>query len=138
MKPTLRLVAVAALAALTANVFGQEEEAPPVPTPNRIKYTDSKPHAKAAGQFAYVETRALLSRWGEAQLEVTTGDLDTGEPSLTANITKVKLEIGGTTTHFNNLDEGSTFVLPLPGVGRHTPFASHVNVKASTAATPRS
>jgi hypothetical protein len=125
--PAAAALAACLLAVPTA-AFAQEEEPAPRPVPNRIKYQDSKPNAKGTGQLASVEVLALLSQNGMAQLEVTTGSLDTGEPSSTANITKVQLKINSVTTNFNNLDGGS-FTLPLTDVQRYTPFQAHVSVK---------
>ena len=100
--------------------FGQDDDAAPQRVPNHIKYQDNKPNAKGAGELATVETLALLDRWGNAQLEVTSDS--------PANITKVQLKLNDTTTNFNNLDQGSWFSLPLGNLARHTPFEAHVNV----------
>ncbi|HYC61259.1 MAG TPA: hypothetical protein VEK79_17010 [Thermoanaerobaculia bacterium] len=122
------IIAVALLALCLPTAFAQEDDLGPQFVPNHIKYRDSKPNARGAGELATVETLALLSRNGTAQLEVTTGNLDTGEPSATANITKVQLKLNDVTTNFNNVDSGSWFTLPLGAVERHTPFQAHVNV----------
>lgn len=118
MKLTMTMAAVALLA---ATAFAQDDSAPQF-VPNHIKYQDSKPNARGAGELATVETLALRSRDGTAQLEVTTN---------TANISKVQLKLGEVTTNFNNLDNGSFFTLPLGSVARHTPFEAHVNVVAN-------
>jgi hypothetical protein len=122
------IAAIAVIALFTTGAFAQEEESAPQPISNHIKYQNSKPNAKGAGELASVETLALLSRDGTATLEVTTGSLDTGEPSATANISKVQLKLNNTTTNYNNLDGGGAFTLPLPNVQRYTPFQAHVNV----------
>jgi hypothetical protein len=130
MKLTMKLAAVAAVALLTTSAaFAQEDDGALQTTPNAIKYADSKPNAKGTGEVAVVETRALISRDGSSALEITTGNLDTGEPSTTANITKVQVKLNDTTTNYNHLDEGSLFVLPLTGVTRYTPISVHTNVK---------
>ena len=123
-------ITAAALAAclLATGAFAQEDDERFERVPNSIKYQDSKPNAKGIGELAVVETRALLSQNGTATLEVTTGDLDTGTPSSTANITKVQLTLNDVTTNYNHLDEGNAFTLPLSGVQRYTPFEAHVNV----------
>lgn len=121
-------LAIALLTTTTA-AFAQEEEGALQTTPNEIKYKDDRPNAKGTGEIGVVETRALLSRDGSATLEITTGSLDTGEPSTTANITKVQVTVNGITTNYNNLDEGSSFVLPLTGVTRYTPISVHTHVK---------
>src|SRR5215212_7401565 len=82
IRTRIHAAAVLATCLLATGTFAQEET--PQPTPNRIKYQDSKPNAKGTGELATVETRALLSRDGTAALEVTTGNLDTGEASATA------------------------------------------------------
>ena len=128
MKLTLKIAAIATIALLTAtNAIAQEEETLRL-VPNAVKYRDAKPNAKSAGEVAVVEARALLARNGTAELEVTTGNLDTGEPSTTANITKVQTKLGEVTTNYNNLDSGSVYTLPLGKLQRYTPFEAHVNV----------
>jgi hypothetical protein len=130
MKSPTRLAAFAAVALLTTIPgLAQENEGELRTIPNAVKYQDTKPNAKGVGGIAGVETRALLSRDGSAALEITTGNLDTGEPSTTANITKVQVKLNGTTTNFNHLDGGSSFELPLTGVMRDTPIEVHTNVK---------
>ena len=95
MKLTMKLAAIAAVALLTTNAaFAQDDEGTLQTIPNEIKYKDDKPNAKGTGEIGVVETRALLSRDGSATLEITTGNLDTGEPSTTANITKVQVKHG--------------------------------------------
>lgn len=125
----MKLAAIAVIALFTATgALAQEEELAPQPTPNSVKYRDSKPNAKGAGQLATVQTLALLSREGTADLYVTTGNFDMPEPASTANITRVQLKLNDTTTNFNNLDAGSFFSLPLGYVARHTPFEARAHI----------
>jgi nitrite reductase/ring-hydroxylating ferredoxin subunit len=128
IRTSIQAAALAIALLTTSTAFAQEEGALQT-TPNEIKYKDDQPNAKGTGEIGAVETRALLSRDGSAALEITTGDLDTGEPSTTANITKVQVKLNDTITNFNHLDEGSSFVLPLTGVTRYTPISVHTNVK---------
>ncbi|MFL6246835.1 MAG: hypothetical protein ACJ74H_12465 [Thermoanaerobaculia bacterium] len=129
MKISMKIATIAVIALFTVTgALAQEEDSTPQPIPNSIKYRDSKPNAKRTGELATVETLALLSREGNAELYVTTGNLDTGELSPTANVTKVQLKINDNTSNFNNLDGGSWFTIPLPPVQRYTPFEAHVNV----------
>jgi hypothetical protein len=117
----MKTIAIALIAFFTAaGALAQEDDAASQPIPNHVKYQDSKPNAKGTGTLATVETLALLDRWGNAALEVTT--------SSPADITKVQLKVHDTTSNFNNLDTGSFFSLPLTNVQRHTPFEAHVNV----------
>ncbi|HEX8253953.1 MAG TPA: hypothetical protein VF846_12470 [Thermoanaerobaculia bacterium] len=90
--------------------------------PNRVKYRDSGiPVATGRSGSAAIAARALLSRDGSTDLELTTGDFD-GRAAI-GTISGVQLKIGTATRNYNNLQNSGALSLRLGDtLGRHAPL----------------
>ena len=128
VRPALGLAA-ATLAAVTLAACGSDVLAPatkpPAPSalvraaaalvPNRLKYSDAGAHAATGGSgSASLTIRALLSRSGDTELDVTTGALDDAAASSSA---LMKVQVQGFTAqgahlftdNYNRAGSSATF-----------------------------
>lgn len=99
---------------------------------NSVKYKDTgkKPATGRSGS-ASIMARALINKDGTADLDVTTGELDTGA-TPPGNINKVQLKMtAGSDTYtknYNSLAGGGAFNLSIPGLTRGEAFQIQTNV----------